>query len=59
MTLNPPPGTNSSPTSTAARASESPLEWDDGSDTSATIECMVEHKLEPGDNLGGFGLGPC
>lgn len=59
MTSNPPPGTNSNLTSIAARASESPLGWDDGSDTSATIECMVDEKLEPGDNLDGFGLGPC
>ena len=59
MTSNPPPGTNSSRTWTAVKASESPLGWEDGSDTSATIECMADEKLEPGDNLADFGLGPC
>lgn len=59
MTSNPPLGTSSSRTWTAARVSESPQGWDDGSGISATIECMADEKLEPGDNLSDFGLGPC
>jgi hypothetical protein len=59
MKLRQHPGTNSTPTSIVAQASESVPGSDPGPGTESTI-CAMEtnEKLEPEDNLLEFSLGP-
>jgi hypothetical protein len=59
MSLSPPPGTSLDRTLNAAKASEYPSAWVDGSDTNATTSFMDGESLTPEDNLSDFGLGPC
>ena len=59
MSLNQPPGTNSTPTSSAAEVSESPSAWVGGLVISGTIDCMDDNRINPDQNLADFSLGPC